>query len=223
MIPGIPSTSRLSEFLEYEMDLVIEAAGQDAVRAYAVPILDAGCSLVITSVGALCDDGLARDIEAAAAASGVRVFFPSCALAGLDRIAAAREGRLDRVSLTTRKPPAAWYGTGVEHRYDLDRLTAPVRVFQGSAREAAQRYPQSVNVAAAVGLAGVGLDQTSVEIWVDPACQHNVHQVEVEGEFGRFSFEVNNFPSENPKTGVIVAMSIMKLLKNLTAPFVMGI
>lgn len=224
--PGMSApdfTDDLNEFLSWGLDLVVEAAGQDALREYACPVLERGVSLAVVSVGALTDDGLARDLRRLAQETGAKVYFPSCAIAGLDRIAAAREGRLDAVKLTTRKPVGAWYGTVAEEKYNLAQLTEPVLLYTGTAREAACLFPESVNVSAALALAGIGMDRTQVDVWIDPTLTANVHQVEVTGEFGRFAFEVQNRPSKNPKTGVIVAMSVVKLIRNLAGPFVIGV
>ncbi len=49
------------------------------------------------------------------------------------------------------------------------------------------------------------------------------HEVEVRGYFGRVHLEVENIPSDNPKTGRIVALSVAKALRNQTAPFVIGL
>ncbi|MCL6547355.1 MAG: aspartate dehydrogenase [Alicyclobacillus sp.] len=216
-------TNDAERFLNSGVQLVVEAAGQEALRSYGLQVVERGISLAVISVGALTDDAFADELRRRAETSGARVYFPSCAIAGLDRIAAAREGNLNSVRLVTRKPVRAWYGTIAEQRFDLASLTEPVVLYTGTAREAARLFPESVNVSAALALAGVGMDETKVEVWIDPTLTSNVHQVHVEGDFGRFSFEVMNRPSENPKTGVIVAMSVVKLVRNLVGPFVVGV
>lgn len=220
---GIIGTMELPTFLAQDLDLVIETAGQQAVRDFAVDIVTRGVSLAVVSVGALCDDALSHDLRQSAQTSGAKVYFPSCAIAGLDRIAAAHEGRLQSVRLVTRKPVAAWFSTEVEKTVDLARVSEPLLIFSGTARVAARRFPESVNVSAALALAGVGMDATEVEVWIDPTLAMNTHAVAVEGDFGHFQFSVQNLPSDNPKSGVVVAMSLMKLLRNLTDPFVVGL
>lgn len=219
----VPIVTSLDEFLTYQPELVIESTGQDGLREFGLRMLESGISLVVVSVGALADPSFRDALWKTAAENGAKVYFPSAAIAGLDRIAAAREGQLDQVRLVTRKPPKAWLGTEVESRLDLASLSEPVLVFQGMAPEAATRFPESVNVSAALGLAGVGMEKTEVEVWVDPHIAANHHQVFAQGDFGSLTLEVSNRPSENPKTGVIVAMSLIKLLRNLVSPFVVGI
>jgi predicted dinucleotide-utilizing enzyme len=83
---------------------------------------------------------------------------------------------------------------------DLDIREACL-VFEGTAREACRAFPANVNVVAAVSLAGLGPDRTRVRIYADPAVSRNRHTVLAEGPFGRLRIEIENVPSENPRTG----------------------
>ena len=86
-----------------------------------------------------------------------------------------------------------------------------------------RRFPESVNVAAAVSLAGVGLDRTELRIVADPGTRRNRHEVVVEGAFGRLEITIENVPSEeNPRTGRIVAMSVVRALLDRRAPITLG-
>jgi aspartate dehydrogenase len=149
---------------------------------------------------------------------------PSGAIGGLDAISAGAVGGLDEVTIRTRKPPAAWKGTAAETQVDLDRVTEPVLLYSGTAREAAKLYPQNVNVQAALALAGVGMDATRSEVYADPGVRYNTHEIVARGAFGEIRVSIGNVPSEaSPKTGRIVAMSMVKAIRNLTAPFVVGL
>ena len=106
---------------------------------------------------------------------------------------------------------------------DLEGLTEPLRVFAGSAREGAAGFPANVNVAAALGLAGVGPDRTRLEIWADPTVTRNTHRIRVEADSVRFEMTIENVPSaENPRTGRLVALSVLATLERLVAPLVVG-
>jgi aspartate dehydrogenase len=98
-----------------------------------------------------------------------------------------------------------------------------VLLYEGPARAGVALFPQNVNVAAALALAGVGLDATAMRVYADPTVTHNTHEVRARGAFGQVSLTLQNVPSENPKTGRIVAMSVLKALRNRVAPLVVGL
>ncbi|GAB7386372.1 aspartate dehydrogenase [Bacillaceae bacterium] len=223
-IPGCEITDDPDAFFAGGLDLVIEAAGHEAVRLYGERALRSGSDLLVVAVGAFADPELFQRVEKAAVETGRQVLLPSAAIAGLDRIAAAAQGPIDEVLLVTRKPPRAWYGTIAEEKVDLANVRQPCRIFDGTARESAKLFPESVNVSAALSLAGIGFEKTKVQVYVDPTITQNTHEISARGHFGEVYIRVRNTPSAaNPKTGYIVAMSIVKVLKNLTAPFVIGI
>jgi aspartate dehydrogenase len=142
----------------------------------------------------------------------------SGAIGGLDAIASAAIGVLDRVTHTTRKPARALLDAD-----EAAQLTAPRELFRGTAREGALRFPENINVAAAVSLAGLGLDRTTVCVVADPSLARNTHEVVAEGTFGELRFEIRGIPTEdNPRTGRIVAMSVVHTLRRLNAPLVIG-
>jgi aspartate dehydrogenase len=90
-------------------------------------------------------------------------------------------------------------------------------------REGAARYPQNVNIAAAVALAGIGLDRTQLTIVADPTIRTHVVEIEARGAFGSFRFVENVEPTaDNPKTGTLVAMAVIKTIRQLAAPVVIG-
>ena len=95
-------------------------------------------------------------------------------------------------------------------------------MFCGTARDAAAGFPENVNVAAALSLAGIGPDRTTIEIWADPAIERNCHTIEVDSDSARFSLSIENIPSENPKTGQITALSAVAALRKLHAPLRVG-
>ena len=104
----------------------------------------------------------------------------------------------------------------------LDGLKSALCVFKGSARDAAAAFPANVNVVAALSLAGIGPDRTTIEIWADPAVSRNCHQIKVESDAASFTMSIENIPSENPKTGRITALSVIAALRKLTSPLQVG-
>ena len=216
-----PTFVELDAFLNLELDLVVECASQNAVLSHGPEVLGAGIDLMVISVGAFADPALADGLANAVQASGARVIIPAGALAGLDAIAAASSDALDSVTLLTRKPPSAWAGAPGVADLDLAAVQDAMVIFSGSARAAAQAFPKNANVAAALALAGIGMDATQVTLVADPEATRNSHHVEAHGAFGRLTVEVEAEPSpDNPKTSHLAALSIIRMLDRLTDPMV---
>jgi aspartate dehydrogenase len=149
---------------------------------------------------------------------------PTGALLGLDAVIAAAEGQIHSVRMVTRKPPAGLKGAPhlVEHNISVDGLTQPLKVFEGNARDAAKGFPANLNVVVALALAGVGPDNTLLEIWADPTVTRNTHTIEVDADSARLTMTIENIPSENPKTGRIVAQSVVALLRKMQGSLRVG-
>jgi aspartate dehydrogenase len=210
-------------FFARDLAVVVECAGHQAVRELGVRCLASGADLVLTSIGALVDDDLRRRLERAAARAGRRLTLASAGIGALDVLGAAAVGGLSRVQMTVRKDPSAWFGTEAERLCDLKSLREPLVIYEGSVRDGAARYPQNVNISAAVGLAGLGLDRTGLTIVADPTIRSHVIEIEAEGAFGSFRFREEVEPTvENPKTGRLVAMAVIKTIRQLAAPVVIG-
>ena len=203
-------------------DVVVECAPAAVFLEVARPALEAGRVFMPLSVGALLGHPELIDL---ARARGGRILVPTGALIGLDAVRAAAEGKIRSVRMVTRKPPKSLMGAPylTANRIPLDRLNGPVKVFEGSAREGARGFPANVNVAAALSLAGIGPDETQLEIWADPALERNTHRIEVEADSANFSMTIENVPSdENPRTGRITALSAIATLRGLVSPLKIG-
>jgi aspartate dehydrogenase len=202
-------------------ELVVEAAGHEALAVHGAVLLHGGIDLVIASTGALADAALFERLRAAAAAGRARMLLPAGAIGGIDAIAAMRLRGLSAVRYRSVKPPIAWRGTPAERLLDLDRLAAPTCFYEGSARAAALDYPQNANVAATVALAGLGFEATRVELVADPAAPGNLHEIEAEGASGRIAIRLHGKPSaSNPKTSALTALSVARAVVNRAAAIV---
>jgi aspartate dehydrogenase len=203
-------------------EIVVECAPAHLFREIAEPALGHGRLVIVLSCGALLDN---FDLVDLARRHGGRILVPTGALLGLDAVVAAAEGEVSSVHMITRKPPGGLIGAPYlgEHGIDIDKLSEPKRVFAGNAREAARGFPANVNVAAALALAGIGPERTTIEIWADPGVSRNIHRIEVEADAARFSMQIENVPStENPKTGRLTPLSVVAALKKLTSPLAVG-
>lgn len=202
-------------------DLLIETAGGHVVPDLAERAFAARKDLMVISVGALLDH---PEIMDRARATGCRLIVPSGAIAGLDGIKSASSGHIDHVRLTSRKPPRALMGAPflVQHGISLEGLAEARELFHGPAREAVRGFPDNLNISAAISLAGIGPDKTMVRIYADPAVDRNCHDIEVEGEFGLLRVHIENIPSENPKTGRLTALSMIRAVRDAVDPVRIG-
>jgi len=202
-------------------DLAVECAPAKLLDAICRPMLNAGKQVMVLSCGAL----LPRpELLELAKAHGGRIIVPTGGLLGLDAVAAAAEGTIHSVRMTTRKPPNGLAGAPhlVNNAISVEGLNEPKLVFSGSARDAAAGFPANVNVVAALAMAGIGADRTMIDIWADPTKTRNCHVIEVDADSASFTLSIENVPSENPKTGKIVALSIIATLRKLAAPLRVG-
>jgi aspartate dehydrogenase len=209
------------EELPKHADLAIECAPASLIEKICRPMLEAGKQVMVLSCGALLPR---QDLIDLAKARGGRILVPTGALLGLDAVAAAAEGKIYSVKMTTRKPPIGLVGAPhlVKNSISVEGLNTAKLVFSGSAREAAAGFPANVNVAAALSLAGIGPDKTMIDIWADPAVTRNCHSIEVDSDSARFTLAIENIPSENPKTGKNVALSVIAALRKMHSPLAVG-
>lgn len=202
-------------------DVVVECAPGALLPRIADPVLKAGKKLLVLSSGALL---LNEQLIEVARQHGGQIMVATGALIGLDAVTAAAEGEINTVRMVSRKPPIGFSGAPyvVQHNIDLNAITEPTLIYTGTAREAASGFPANLNVAVSLSLAGVGADRTVLEIWADPTVTRNIHRIEVDSEDAKFSMEIQNIPSENPKTGRITALSAVAALRKLVAPLRVG-
>lgn len=203
-------------------DVIVEGLPSAHFLEIAEPAIEWGRIFVPASVGALLDH---EHLIERARQSGARIVVPTGALLGLDAVRAAAEGTIHDIRIITNKPPGGLVGAPhiVESGIDLDAVTEPTKVFEGSARDAIKGFPANVNVAVALSLAGIGPDATRIEIWADPTVDRNVHRIICDADSARLEMKIENVPTEeNPRTGKITALSVVACLRGLVSPLKIG-
>ena len=219
--PGVAVVASLDALMAAAPDLVVEAAGQAVLRDAAAPLLRAGFSVVAASTGALGLDGLFDDLAQAARAGRSRLIVSPGALGGLDYLAALHGTEGARVRYTSRKPPAAWLAELAAIGVQADRLVVEVLLFEGSAAEAARRYPRNLNAGLTVALAA-GAAMTEVRVIADPAVTLNTHEIAVDSPLGSASMRFANRPAaDNPKTSALTAAGLAASVRRLFDPVVL--
>ena len=210
------------EELAETCDIIVECVPKEAFNDFAIPALNAGRLFVtVSAAGILANPDT---VELAQNGEG-RIILATGALLGLDAVRAAAEGTIEEVVMITRKPPNALIGAPhlVENDISVEGLNEPKKVFDGSARDGAAGFPANVNVAAALGLAGIGPDRTKLEIWADPNLNRNTHSIRVVADSATFEMSIENVQSEEkPGTGKITALSVIACLRGLVSPLKVG-
>ncbi len=152
-----------------------------------------------------------------------RIIVPSGALLGIDGVKALKKLGIKSSKIASTKKPLGFTGAPYveEMGIDLGIITEPTRIFKGNATEAAKGFPANVNVAATLSLAGIGAQDTSVEIWADPDITGNTHEIEVIGEFSQISAKITNHPDPaNPKSSMLAAQSIIACLEDMNSALI---
>jgi aspartate dehydrogenase len=218
---NIPLVQHIEELLDLGPDLVLEAAGHQALIAHGRSVVSAGIDLLPMSVGALADPALRDDLAALANRTGATIYISSGAIGCLDVLRAGHaQGGLEEVVLTSAKRPAALAGQPylVEHGINVDALDAPLTVFDGSATEACLTFPKSTNIAASVSLAGLGFDETRVRVVADPEIPRTTHTLQIKGGFGEAQLTLRNLPHpDNPSTTYLACLGAIAALNNVQA------
>ena len=199
----------------HPVNIVVEAASQDAVRDVGLSILQNKRDFMIMSVGALLDESIYEILSDACRDFKKTIFLPSGAIAGLDGIKSIKD-ELESVSITTTKHPRSLKGAKFfeTSEISLDSINSPTVIFEGSAKEAVSLFPANINVAALLSLSGIGSEKTGVKIVADPDTDKNTHHIEAFGKFGKMTFTIENLPDpENPKTSRLAILSAIETLK----------
>lgn len=216
-----PMITDPSQLATLRPDLVVEAAGRSAVMPWGQAALAAGADFAPASTSAFAEDGQLDHLLQLARTHSRQILIPPGALGGIDALSAAARMPLASVTHEVTKPALAWKGTEAETLCNLPTLTAPHCFFEGTARQAAQRFPQNANVALITALAGMGPDATTLRLIADPHATANRHRVTAIGEFGRMEITLDNAPlAHNPKSSALTALSLVRLIENRANPLV---
>lgn len=210
------------EDLAETADIIVEALPAAVFDTVARPAVEAGRTLVVLSVGCLLDR---EDLIARATETGAVIVAATGAIVGLDAIRAAAEGTIVSAVIETRKPPTGLVGAPylAEHGIAVEDLREALCVYDGPVRDAVTAFPANVNVAAAVSLAGIGPDRTTLRLWADPGVTRNTHTVTVDADSTRFSMTIEGVPSpDNPRTGMLTPNSALATLRRLVSNFQVG-
>ncbi|MDP6702313.1 MAG: aspartate dehydrogenase, partial [Candidatus Latescibacteria bacterium] len=217
-------TTDITHFLDAEPELVVDCAGQAALREHGPEVLSRGHDLMTISMGAFFDDALYQDLVRLAETNGAKLLLLSGAVGALDILGAAAEGGLESVEMAIAAPWTALTESPAAKVVDLAALTAATMVFRGTAREGVRQYPHTANIAAAVALAGLGLDETILGVWARPDEDGYTVTLTATGAFGRFRLEEEMVldPRTRTKVAPLVSWAVLKSIRQYAATVKMG-
>lgn len=206
---GVRFFNDVNALLASEPSVVIEAAGQDALKAFCPVFLEAGIDVIAASVGVIGDADFEQRAAEAGQKSGARLIFPTGAVGGLDYLHVVAQAEDLSVVYTSRKPVSAWVAELESLGFDPQTLSEAVLLYEGDALRAAELYPRNLNAGLTIALAA-GVARTAVRVVADPAVLFNTHEIEARSSFGEAFMRFANLPSpDNPKTSAITAASLL--------------
>lgn len=203
-------------------DIILEGLPPARFFDLAEPAIEQGKTLVAVTVTRLLER---PELIERARETGARIIVPTGALAAFDAVRAASYGTIHSLVMETRKPPKGLVKAPfvVEQGIDLSDLKEPLCLYKGSVRDAAAKFPANVNVAVALSLAGPGPDNTSYEVWADPAVDRNTHFVKLDSDTTALEFMIAGVPTEeNPATGKLTPLSVIATLEGMVQPLKIG-
>ena len=204
-------------------DLVIEAASAQGAWQAAQSVLGQGKDILIMSVGGIAPHY--ASLVRLANNKHARVFIPSGAISGIDALKAARFGKIKEVMLTTRKSPQSFAGVAylTQKKVDLKAIQKDTVLYCGTARRAIRLFPQNINVAALLSIAGIGLNKTKVKIIASPLVRSNIHEIKVTSEAGTVLTRTENVVHpDNPKTSYLAVLAAVATLQQILDPVKIG-
>ncbi|MCB1783356.1 MAG: DUF108 domain-containing protein [Alphaproteobacteria bacterium] len=211
---GVPNLD--VDALIAQCDLIVECLPAKIVPRLARKVFDSGKDMIVISAASLL---VYPEILEWQKNSASRIFVPSGALCGIDGVKAMKELGIKSSKIATTKPPKGFAGAPYveENQIDLEGITEKTCIFSGNALAAAKGFPANINVAATLSLAGIGPDNTQVEIWADPAAKGNAHEVTVQSAYSTLNARIENMPDPaNPKSSILAAQSIVATLRDRT-------
>lgn len=203
-------------------DCIIEATTVYAMPEIVRLAIQKEKPVIPMSVGGLAIDTSLLDLVLQ---NPTKIYIPSGGICGIDGLLALKEIGLDSVKITTTKSPRSLAGAPFlkENNIDVLSLTQAQSIYKGSARSAIVHFPSNVNVAITASCAGIGFDQTMIEIIADPIATKTKHVLEaVAGQCQITTEVIGTALEKNPKTSSIAYNSLKALLFKIASSLSVG-
>ena len=215
--------ARSLESLIKRSDLVIEAAAAKSCLAITSSALKKGRDIMIMSVGGIVAQ--VSQLKKQALKNQAKIYIPSGAVSGIDALKAASQKKIKKIILITRKNPKSFENLDYIKRKGirLDKIKKDIILFSGNARQAIKFFPQNINIAATLSIAGVGQRRTQVKIIASPKVKRNIHEISIESDVAKISTRVENLlHPDNPKTSFLAVLAAIATLRQILEPIRIG-
>ncbi len=213
---------RSLDSLIHSSDCVVEAVNSPNTTEIIEQAIRAKKSVLAMSVGKLLK---ASKLFKLAKKNKCYILLPSGAIAGVDAIKAASLVKTKKITLTTRKPISGFQGNDYLDKMGIvmSKIKKETTIFSGSVNDAVKYFPQNINVAATIALASQIPQKLHIKIIVSPAYKRNIHEIELDGEFGRIVTRTENVVCpDNPKTSYLAVLSGLQTLKQYCTGILIG-
>src|SRR5690606_15452232 len=214
LAPDATICTDLDAFIAAGPSSAVECASPATLAQAAPKLLAARCDIISLSLGAFADPATERLLREAAERGPGRVEVPAGALGSIGFLAAGRENGLSSVKVTVGYPLQRWQKMGAERFAPVTSVQVATPFLEASAREIALHFPGHLNVVTAAALAGLGLDETRVELVADPAASQAWFRIEAISASGPITLFVGgrDAPVEEDPLDY-TTFSVMRLLR----------
>jgi len=211
------------EDLILKSQLVVEATNAQSAYEIALRTIRFKRDILVMSVGGILERFF--ELRDLAKENKVKLIIPSGAICGVDGLKAMVLSKIEKVQLTTYKPPQAFKGNTyvLRKKINLDQIKEDTLIFSGSASEAVKFFPQNINICATLAIVLADPERLEVKIIASPNIDKNIHQLEIESEAGKILTRCENVVClQNPKTSFLAVLSAMATLKEVVQPLKIG-
>jgi len=202
--------------------LVVEAINAKNTKNIIRQVLMAKKHVLVMSSGTLIQS---QNLLKLAKQNKCSILIPSGAIAGIDAIKSASLAGIDKMTITTKKPPGGFKNNPylIKKRIDLSSIKSEKILFEGNVLAAVKAFPQNINVAATLALASNCSKKLKIKILTSPKFKSNTHEIEIQGKSGQITTKTENvICPDNLKTSYLASLSGVQTLKQFCEGIFIG-
>lgn len=208
------SCRSIAELLEEEPWIVVEAASVQAVKEYALQVIDAGSHFASLSIGGFADDDFREQLTKAGEISGAKVYLSSGCIGGLDTLRTISLMGAEKAEISVMQNAEDLRGTAL-FTESLVTDGEDKCIFDGTADEAIKIMPTQINIGVATALASVGTLKTNVRMNTTTADERDIAAITIKSESAFADIVVGSYPKSQ-----IAGWGMVATLNNIASGIV---